>query len=228
MPSTSRNILPTLLYLACAAGPLSAQDNQPADWQPVDQTVSDLDLRAASLRYVEQGIGVYGQSGSLYHRSSTDSGWMGLGQPLSQTYQLRQPGYTAYIDRPDYLVVDRQGEVRLNVAPSQDGRFQDLIPPNTVFDLVPRTQIPVTQYNSGYSEGWIDPYLSTRINGLVTGEPTVQPLLATPIAHRLPPHLIKAREERAAEATEAQKEAPQATDEPVEEAVEPEADSPER
>ena len=129
MPSTSRHILYSLLVLAYAGETLSAQDYQSTNWQPVDQAVSDLDARAASQRYVEQGIGRYGQSGSMYRR--TDTGHLGLGQPLSQTYQLRQPGYTAYLDQPDYLVLDKEGQISLNYAPAQDGMFRSMVPPNT-------------------------------------------------------------------------------------------------
>ncbi len=221
MPRVCRTILQAALALGCGADMALSQEAQPVFWEPVDQTVADLDLRAVSSRHVEQGIGVFGQSGSLYHRSDTDQ-WQTLGQPLSHTYQLRRPGYTAYIDRPDYLVVDLQGEINLNVAPSDDGNFLNLVPPNTVFDLVyrPATPTPV-------NDAWLDgPATSTRIDGQfhgrVTGEPTPSPLLFQPVtAHRLPDHLLKAREARRAEA-EAEAEKQQA-EEANEDHVEDEA-----
>lgn len=188
----------TILAVASAAGHLSAQDGRDILWQPVDQAVSDLDLRAASTRRVEQGIGVYGQSGSLYRRDDLSPGYDdGLGQPFSQQYQLRRPGFTAWLDRPDYLVRDPLGELKLNVSPGQDGRYIDLIPPNTVFDLVPHTQASAVPYVDPYSDGWDENRLDTRYDGVVTGDPAVQ-TLPPPRAHRLPEHLIAQREARAA------------------------------
>src|SRR5690606_14377569 len=142
-----------------------AQDNQGDTWQPVDQTVSDLDPRAVSTRRVEQGISVYGQSGSLYQRSDMSSGYNGLGQPLTQQYQVRQPGFTAWIDQPDYLVSDTLGETRLNISPVHTGGAIGLIPPNTVFDLVPHTQVTIPF--AAYDDGWNLSRVSTRYQGLV-------------------------------------------------------------
>jgi hypothetical protein len=195
-----------LLALSCPAGQLSAQENQAAQWQPVDQTVSDLDLRAASMRRVEQGIGVYGQSGSLYQRGDLPPGFApgyapgydGLGLPLNQQYQLRQPGFTAWLDRPDYLVVDQNGEMKLNVSPIQGGGAVGLIPPNTVFDLVPHGQTPFIPYTLPYDDGWDPNRVSTRYQGVVTGDPLAQEPLPPPRAHRLPDHLIAERKARAA------------------------------
>ncbi len=229
MPHASRYILLTILSLACAVGPLSAQNNQATDWQPVDQTVSDLDLRAVSTRHVEQGIGAFGQTGSLYQRSATDTAGSGLGQPLSQRYQLRRPGYTAYLDKPGYLVIDQQGEMNLNVAPSADGHYLDLVPPNTVYELVYRPNAPVPYYDPLYDLDYGNPLTSTRIDGLfhdeVTGEGNELLLPPLPIAQRLPPHLIRERELRAAEARQA---AEQAEDEPAEVQDDAGADTPER
>ena len=216
MPRTGRTLLLGALVISCFAGETFAQDDPVNLWQPVDQTVADLDLRATSLRYVEQGIGAFGQNGSLYRRTD-DAGWLANGQPLSQTYQLRQPGFTAYIDRPDYLVIDQQGEVRLNVAPAVDHRFIDPIPANTVFDLVyhPANAAPRPTPDPVYNPWFIIPTSNTRINGRidgqVTGDPMSTPLLEPVTAHRLPEHLIKRREARRAEAvapTEADTDAP--------------------
>lgn len=191
-----------VLALFGPAGHLSAQNNQVAQWQPVDQTVSDLDLRAASMRRVEQGIGVYGQSGYLYHRGDLPPGYApgydGLGLPLTQQYQLRQPGFTAWLDRPDYLVVDQNGEMKLNVSPIQGFGAVGLIPPNAVFDLVPRGQAPFVPYTEPFNDGWDLNRVNTRYQGVVTGDPEVQEPPSPPRAHRLPDHLIAERKARAA------------------------------
>lgn len=191
-----------MLGLLWPAGYLSAQDDQVAQWQPVDQTVSDLDLRAASTRRVEQGIGVYGQSGSLYQRGDLPpgyapgyaSGYDGLGQQ----YLLRQPGFTAWMDRPDYLVLNDNGEFRLNISPGQGGGAVGLIPPNTVFDLVPHGQTPFIPYALPYDDGRDPNSVNTRYHGVVTGDPLAQEPLPPPRAHRLPDHLIAERKARAA------------------------------
>lgn len=201
MPSATRISCLMVLGLVGITRLTAAQDAQPILWRPVDQTVSDLDLRAASSRYVEQGIGVFGQSGSLYRRTDTGPGWLNPGESLSQQYQLRQPGYTAWIDRPDYLVIDQTGEMRRNAAPSADGHYLNLIPPNTVFDLVPLSQAPVVSYPTYYETVGYNTRLEMRIDGMVHGEVTGSPiapsLMLPPKAHRLPAHLIKQRQERA-------------------------------
>lgn len=207
MPHASRYILTMTLGLMCTAGSVSAQSDQTTDWQPVDQTVSDLDLRATSSRYVEQGIGVYGQTGSLYQRPGNGVGLSGQGQPLSQMYQLRKPGYTVYLDQPEHLVIDRQGALGRNVSPSADGHFISLIPPNAVFDLVHHAQTPVPLYDVWYDSSLSNFHMNTRIDGVIDGEVTGESaellLPPLPIAQHLPPHLVRERELRAAEARQA-------------------------
>lgn len=210
----SKRILMLAGVLAvCWCGHVSAQtDVQPVQWQPVDQTVSDLDLRSTSFRRVEQGLSVYGQSGALYHRSG-DAGWSVNGQQLNQAYQLRRPGYTAYIDRPEYWSYDQAGERRFNIA-QPDGRSGlSNIPPNTVFDLVyrPRTVAsPPTPLPTDHSL-LVQSYTSTRQDGRYDGRVTHRPPAIAGyqpvIAHRLPEALIKARQARRAEA-EAQEQTP--------------------
>jgi hypothetical protein len=197
MPHASRPIL--LAFLVSGVGvntaPTHGQNN--TQWQPVDQTVSDLDLRASSSRRIEQGIGVFGQSGSLYQRPDNGQGLFINGQQATQQYQLRQPGFTAWIDRPDYLVRDPLGEIKLNTSPSQDGQFIDLIPPNTVFDLTLTTPRAFVPYIDPYETDLISPRLDTRIAGWIDypAEQAVQPS-PPPIAHRLPPHLMAQRATR--------------------------------
>lgn len=165
--TTGRTIL--LAGALALSGTVSSTEAQPGAevFVPVDQTVSDLDLRAGSLRHVEQGIGVYGQTGYLYRRQRIDPWSLGSGQPLTQQYLLRQPGFTAWIDRPDYLVRDELGELRLNVSPAQDGQFLGLIPPNTVFDLTPPTTVGLSFDSRPMSDGWFDMRINTRMDGLI-------------------------------------------------------------
>ncbi len=204
MPHASRHLLLTVLVSALGAYTTSTYGQDDTQWQPVDQTVSDLDLRAQSSRRVEQGIGVFGQTGSLYQRPNTGQGWFINGQQVTQQYQLRQPGFTAWIDRPDYLVRDPLGELRLNIAPSQDGRFIDLVPPNTVFDLSPNTPRAFIPYAESYDPARLSPRVDTRIDGWI-GTPlgqnplAVPPIPSPPTANRLPPHLMAQRADRANE-----------------------------
>lgn len=197
MPRATRHILFMAVIAGVGGSPSSARSDADLNWVPVDQTVSDLDLRATSSRRVEQGIGVYGQTGSLYRRTDLNPRFFSTGQALTQRYQLREPGVTAWIDRPDYLVRDPLGELRLNVAPSLDGQFIDLIPPNTVFDLVPQTPRGFVPYDDRPGEGWEDTRINTRLDTRI-GDPIgawAQPVLDAlpafpppPRAHRLPVH----------------------------------------
>jgi hypothetical protein len=199
MPRASRLILRAVFVTTVVANLSFALADESIQWDPVDQSVSDLDLRATSTRLVEQGIGVYGQAGSLYRRSGAGSQWSDTGQPLTQQYQLRMPGVTAWLDRPDYLVVDPLGEMKLNVAPSQDGQFIDLIPPNTVFDLAPPTRGGFVPYPDIYDDGMGSTRINSRIDGWgdtpVTSQP-VQVWRPMPRGHRLPPHLMAERASR--------------------------------
>ncbi len=152
-------LIAVCVYVGSAIG----QTDPGFELEPVDQTVSDLDLRARSFRRVEQGIGVYGQAGSLYRRADHDPWSPPSGDPAARQYQLRLPGVQAWLDRPDYLVRTGQGEVLLNVAPANDRQFIDLIPPNTVFDLVPRSYTAGAVYAEPVYGGWRDTRIGHRI-----------------------------------------------------------------
>jgi hypothetical protein len=223
MPCAIRYILLVAVASAVVFSPSSARADAELDWLPVDRSVSDLDLRASSSRRVEQGIGVYGQSGSLYRRADQNPWSFPTGQALTQQYQLREPGVTAWIDRPDYLVRDPLGELRLNVAPSLDGQFIDLVPPNTVFDLVPYTPRASVSYDDRSGRGWENPRIDTRLNTRI-GEPiggwaqpghdTLPAFPSPPRAHRLPAHRQAQRaEERADPQTQADDSGPGRVDE---------------
>lgn len=197
MPRATRHILFVAVIAGVGGSPSSARSDADFDWVPVDQTVGDLDLRATSSRRVEQGIGVYGQTGSLYRRTDLNPRSFSTGQALTQRYQLREPGVTAWIDRPDYLVRDPLGELRLNVAPSLDGQFIELIAPNTVFDLVPQTPRGFVPYDDRPGEGWEDTRINTRLDTRIgdpigawpqPGHDTLPTFPPPPKAHRLPVH----------------------------------------
>jgi len=202
------------LLVAVAADTPSVNAEEVTPWHPVDQTVGDLDLRAASSRRVEQGIGVFGQTGSLYQRPNDGQGWYLNGQEVTQQYQLRQPGFTAWVDRPDYLVQDALGEFSLNSAPALDGEFIDLVPPNTVFDLSNAAQqvfIPYADENDPNS-----PRINTRIDGWAdTNDDSGGIRFQPPVAHRLPPHLIARRAEQRAEESDESTETLDSVDAPA-------------
>lgn len=199
---------PPSLLLCLAAGmtvgvcDTSARGQDTTDWQSVDQSVADLDLRAASTRRVEQGIGVFGQTGSLYQRPDDGQGWFLNGREVTQQYQMRQPGFTAWIDRPDYITQDALGELSLNNAPAIDGFFIDLVPPNTVFDLSNAAQQVFIPY--GDTPGASSPRFNTRIDGWANSpRDTDLTRFQPPVAHRLPPHLMQRRAERRAQEEQA-------------------------
>ena len=195
MPRAKHLILWLCLLIATAPGASSVSAQDTSQWQSVDQAVGDLDLRAASSRQVEQGIGVFGQTGSLYQRPNDGQGWYLNGQEVTQQYQLRQPGFTAWIDRPDYITQDALGEMSLNNAPAIDGQFIDLVPPNTVFDLSNSAQQVFFPYIQ--DTDITSPRINTRIDGWANN-PTSRDQVGAPrpVAHHLPPHLMQRRAER--------------------------------
>ncbi len=210
MPRANRLSPMLCLFTAVGTGALPTSGQETSPWRPVDQTVSDLDLRAASSRQVEQGIGVFGQTGSLYQRPNDGQGWFLNDMEVTQQYQLRQPGFTAWIDRPDYIVQDALGELSLNNAPAFDGLFIDLVPPNTVFDLSNTAQQVFIPYADD-----VDPYsprVNTRIDGWANSPQGDDTRFDPPVAHRLPPHLMERRAERRAQEEQDDSES---TDRPV-------------
>ncbi len=133
--------------------PLAA--DQPQRLVPVDQGVGDLDRLGTSLRDTQGGLRTSGEQTSLYQVVPGDAeGWSDANAPV---YYRLAPGFRARVDRIDYLVVDRQGELATNVQPHQDGAFIELIPPNTVFELGPRLQAGFAQPQA------IDPRADARV-----------------------------------------------------------------
>ncbi len=133
-------LLPLLILIAMTpsvmAGPREGL-------KPVDQTVADLDPLARSYRQMEAGLRYEGEHNSrLYTTISGDqysafamSG--ALGTPVKQQYYRIGKGFIARVDRINYLMYARDGELSMNVTPREDGQYIEMIGPNTVFELQP-------------------------------------------------------------------------------------------
>lgn len=125
----------------------------PAGYAPVDQAVADLDRLTISLRRVEPGLRVGdGEKTALFAPMQ----WPGQSSRAmvaaipdrtsdsSSPFYRIGPGFRAKVDRIDYLIKIDKHEYAVNVAPIQDGKFIELVSPNTVFDLQPVLPIPAT------------------------------------------------------------------------------------
>lgn len=116
------------LYLAA---PVDARMS--GQLQPVDQAVGDLDLLSTSMRRVEVGLRVGGEQTGLFRPPVTNT-LSGASRP---PYYRVGSGYVARVERMDYLVSRPRGHWGLNQAAVNDGRFMEVIPANTVFELRP-------------------------------------------------------------------------------------------
>ncbi|MBI1337529.1 MAG: hypothetical protein GC164_11265 [Phycisphaera sp.] len=141
----------TVLWAGAVAMGLSHQAAAlpPEGATVVDQAVSDLDPLATQLRKKEWGLAQVGENTALYR----------IDKPIAQTfadlatylnpalnpthnrlyYRVGQ-GYRARLTQPDYLIkfdedmFHRPLYVR-NVPPVVDGKFVELVPDNTVYEL---------------------------------------------------------------------------------------------
>ena len=152
---------------------LPAVAMQPRELEPVDQAVEDLDPLARSLRQVSRGLHVYGEQTSLFKPIVID----GEAHREPVYYRLG-PGFTARVNRLDYLVPRGEDEIRLNEAPEVDGEFAELIPADTVFELRPISELilrpprpdrPARRLVSSrfWQTGPIDTRIDTRIEGRI-------------------------------------------------------------
>lgn len=118
------------------AWPTAHAQPQPAD-AAVDRGVSDVDPLAASQRVIDPGLGGFTRDTSVARNPA-------LGSPLSpnQGYVYSAPGLRALMDRPSYLVVDREGRLNRDVAALHDDFRFLTIPANTVFSLTLPTARP--------------------------------------------------------------------------------------
>ena len=130
----------------------------PEHWQPVDQGVGDLDELSTSLRAVRTGLRSDGEQTSLYVVPTMRDG------RVERVYYRIGPGFVARLHRPDYLVPISRDRVARNVQPAVDGRFIEVIPANTVFDLRPRYPEPAVS-----AGGWVDPRVQHRVDGRIEG-----------------------------------------------------------
>ena len=143
---------------------------------PVDQTVGDLDEHSTSLRHVQPGLAQFDAASALRQvpASAQDARKAGmLPAPHGQRYLFEAPGFRAYLDRPEYVVIgppDTGGTVRRNITPGIDGGFLPLIPANTVFDLRPQPPQRITPpADNDADDNWVDTRLDTRMSPLPIG-----------------------------------------------------------
>ena len=167
-----------LLALACVwvfcttitATSVLAQGTLDGEPDVMDRAVSDTDPMAATLRYNARGMtnvgtmsrvqtpgSTFGQQASVYIDPAT-----GL-SGRTRAYKLEGQGFTAYLNRPLYIVRKEEwetGKSRTDVAPKadRDGEWVSMIPPDTVYDLHPTpvvtpeqvmAQVAVAQLNQG-------------------------------------------------------------------------------
>lgn len=101
-------------------------------WRPVDQSVGDLDSLSTSLRRMEPGLLLHGEQTRLFQVVDP----LGVDNPY---FYRMGAGFRARIDRPQYLVVSKQSNDRmdldLNVTPYRAGQFLELVPPGTVWEI---------------------------------------------------------------------------------------------
>jgi len=164
-----RIVLPILLASLLLASAARAQAPVNDD-RPIDQNVEDVDPRAVSFRVIDPGNAKYPTRSMIVERAHQAS-WSQLGLPAldqppglpdTRKYEYRAPGVRARMDRPDYLVIDQTGEPAFNRVPMMDGAFEELPPPNTVFDLVPER--PQSQDPARTDPDWRDPRVDGRID----------------------------------------------------------------
>ena len=121
------------LVILCASYlPVLAVPSQ--QLQPVDQAVDDLDPLSVSMRRIEVGLRIDGEQTSLFKTVGRDSQF---GAP--QYYRIG-PGFTARVNRMDYLVLrdgGRRPQLDMNISPRVDGEFLELIPADTLFEIQP-------------------------------------------------------------------------------------------
>ncbi len=154
-----RNVIATLTVLAVATAGAAAP---PADWQPVDQAVGDLDPLTSSMRVIQPGLRTIGEQTSLF-RVETDAV---TGLTLNKTSYVRVgTGFRARYDRPDYLVIVDRRHFDRNIAPRFDGEFVELVPPNTVYDLTPLPSVTTTPAVSKFAA--VGPRIDPRIDGRI-------------------------------------------------------------
>ena len=173
-----------------ATGQPATEWVEPRPLMPVDRTVGDLDPHAASQRWVDPAQAAFAPGAQLYLEGfgptgSGDNAAAGLGLPaanphtgltMAGQFRYQAPGVQAWMDRPDYLVqTGPGGQYSLNVSPLREGAALALIPPNTVFNLIPPDQLdsPAPAELDDAAAGpdhRLDRRVDTRIDARVDGQ----------------------------------------------------------
>lgn len=166
----------TLVMLALTAPAVAAP---PQQWtaapgaRAVDQAVADLDPLSTSMRRMQVGLRLGGEQSSLYRLDQPVAGgdgvsWApgGIGQ-VQPVYYRVAPGFVARVDRGDYLIRVGRQDYQRNIAPKVDGRFVELVPANTVYELKPPT--PVAPAALPGPDTRIDQRVDRRIDGRIEG-----------------------------------------------------------
>ncbi len=168
-----------LSVTASAAIAESITDTAAKPWQPVDQTVEDLDPLSAGLRHIDPGNARFSDRVSLY-QPITPMSWNpvesaiveGTGINLNRRYQYRIPGMQAFFDQPSYLVKDEWEQYSFNNSPLNEGEYIEFIPADTVFNLIPEHELtPTPRYEQPldphFQDNRIDGRLDLRVNGRI-------------------------------------------------------------
>lgn len=160
MPAWSKPIAAaTLSLLLCSAA--GAQTRAGA---PVDRNVGDTGPNAASQRQVNPGIGQFGVGSMLTDRFGNNPLQPTRHDPyadprVSQRFLLQSPGFTALIDRPDYIGVGPQGSWVSNKQTYDGTEILTLTPANTVFVLSPELLQPKTLPTHYTRDHYDNPYV---------------------------------------------------------------------
>lgn len=142
-----------VVAVACVPA-LAEQAPDPAQLQPVDQAVSDIDPMVNSLRVVEKGLSYLGDQSRLYKPVSlnvvdTPAAHSIALAPVNSVYYRTGPGYLVRVPRVNYLVRWPTGDITSNQTPGVDGQYREIIPNDMVYliDQIPlRSELTVT-YN---------------------------------------------------------------------------------
>ncbi len=142
--------------IASPAGEPNTRWVEPRPLMPVDRTVGDLDPLGVSHRWIDPAQAAFSPGARLY-REGYGAGGFGdpgsapapnphTGLMMSGQFRYEAPGVQAWMDRPDYLVrTGPGGQFSYNVAPLREGSALALIPPNTVFNLIPPDRLDTGQ-----------------------------------------------------------------------------------
>ncbi|BAM05358.1 hypothetical protein PSMK_31990 [Phycisphaera mikurensis NBRC 102666] len=116
-----------------------------------EQTVGDVDPLARSLRFIDPAQAADVMRDRVLRARAVDPLAPGDGGGVSgRGFLYRAPGVRARFARPVYRTWTAYGET-LNGTPARQGDFEEVIPPDTVFDLTlpPRPTAELTPFSAG-------------------------------------------------------------------------------